>query len=72
MQPGRNDASSQRPVALNFRVPLELRRHLRIIAAERGVTMTSLMLGILHTVIESEPSAPHKERLSDGGVLRPP
>ncbi|HYL01228.1 MAG TPA: hypothetical protein VEU78_08530 [Steroidobacteraceae bacterium] len=35
-------------------LPLGLRRRLRIVAAQRGVTMTSLVLETLHAVVESE------------------
>jgi hypothetical protein len=67
MQSGRNDASTQltRLVALNFRVPLELRRRLRIVAAERGVTMTSLVLDTLHAVIDRERKEDRKDSLND-------
>lgn len=41
--PGARD----RMVALNIRIPLDLRRQLRIMAAEQGVTMTSVVLDLL-------------------------
>lgn len=37
----------QRLVALNFRVPLDLRRRLKVIAASRSMTMTNLLLEVL-------------------------
>ncbi len=40
-------SNSQRLVALNFRIPLELRRRLKIMAASRNVTMTNLLLDLL-------------------------
>jgi hypothetical protein len=42
-------------VALNFRVPLDLRRRLKIMAASRNVTMTSLLLELLERF---DPEAP--------------
>jgi predicted HicB family RNase H-like nuclease len=67
MQSRRNQASSRETnlVALNFRVPLELRRHLRIVAAQRGITMTSLVLDTLHAVIQAHDSPSRKESLND-------
>jgi hypothetical protein len=53
-----------RLVALNFRVPLELRRRLRIVAAERGVTMTSLVLDTLDPVIRTQSAPVCKESLN--------
>ena len=41
------NAPRLRLVSLNFRVPLELRKQLRMMAVERGVTMTCLLIEIL-------------------------
>jgi predicted DNA-binding protein len=41
------NAPPRRLVSLNFRVPLELRKQLRMLAVERGVTMTCLLMEIL-------------------------
>ena len=64
MQSEQNGVSTQvtRLVALNFRVPLELRRHLRIVAAERGVTMTSLVLDTLQMVLHPRDESERKDR----------
>lgn len=40
-------SSRVRLVALNFRVPVDVRRKLRILAAQRDVTMTELIIGFL-------------------------
>lgn len=61
-----------RLVALNFRVPLELRRQLRIVAAERGVTMTSLVLETLNTVIRTQSIPVRNEVLNCTGELLSP
>ncbi len=45
-------------VALNFRVPLQLRRQLRRAAAELDVTMTSLILEALQEVSRRSLSVP--------------
>lgn len=34
-------------VALNFRVPLNVRRRLKLLAAEKGVTMTTLLMSAI-------------------------
>lgn len=66
MESGRNGVSRQatRLVALNFRVPLETRRRLRIVAAERGVTMTTLVLDTLQTVIQSTEEPERKDNFN--------
>lgn len=43
----REPADRQRLVALNFRIPADLRRRLKVIAAARSVTMTNLLLELL-------------------------
>ena len=50
---GRNSTArlGHRLVSLNFRVPMEFRKRLRLMAAERGVTMTCLLLELLGTLI---------------------
>jgi hypothetical protein len=53
--------SEHRLVALNFRVPVGLRRQLRITAAQRGVTMTSLMLELIEKHCQSEARAAVKK-----------
>jgi hypothetical protein len=41
-------------VALNFRVPLDLRRRLKILAASRSVTMTDLLRELLERLEREE------------------
>ena len=48
--------SNQPLVALNFRVPLDLRRRLKVLAAERSVTMTDLLLELLERLEREEQS----------------
>jgi hypothetical protein len=48
----------RRLVALNFRVPLDLRRRLKVLAASRSITMTNLFLELLERFEREE------ERLS--------
>lgn len=51
-------------VALNFRVPLQLRRQLRRLAAELDVTMTSLVLEALQDLsTRALPLATHEPAL---------
>lgn len=52
-QPTRN-AKAAALVALNFRVPLEVRRRLKILAASQSVTMTQLLLQMLEKSGKSE------------------
>jgi len=63
-RPDNSSPQITRLVALNFRVPLELRRRLRIVAAQRGVTMTSLVLDTLQAVIQMEDAPSRKESLN--------
>jgi predicted DNA-binding protein len=39
--------SPSRLVALNFRVPLEVRKRLKLLAVHRGITMTELLLDMI-------------------------
>jgi hypothetical protein len=41
-------------VALNFKVPREFRRHLKMLAAERGVSMTALLERALECLVNCE------------------
>jgi hypothetical protein len=51
----KKQSTNQRLVALNFRVPLDLRRRLKIHAASRSITMTNLLLELLERFdIEAE------------------
>lgn len=52
--------SQTRLVALNIRIPLSLRRELRVLAAKRGVTMTSVILGLLEGFCGNDAS--HEEK----------
>jgi predicted DNA-binding protein len=57
----RTQSNSHRLVALNFRVPLDLRRRLKILAASRSVTMTNLLLEILERFDREETPLVKKE-----------
>lgn len=52
---GSINAQSMKPparlVALNFRVPLDVRRKLRMVAAARDVTMSALILEALDQIV---------------------
>jgi hypothetical protein len=49
-------SAKPRLVAVNFRIPLDLRRRLKILAATRNITMTSLLLELLeHLDLEEWP-----------------
>ena len=54
---GRRAGSESRLVALNFRVPIHLRRRLRIMAAEQGVTMTCLVLQLIEDAVRRNSTA---------------
>ena len=54
----REPLGRQRLVALNFRVPLDLRRRLKIIAAARSVTMTNLLLELIERFDREEQGSP--------------
>lgn len=41
-------------VALNFRVPREFRRQLKVLAAERGISMTALLERALECLVNCE------------------
>ena len=43
-----------RLVAVNFRIPLDLRRRLKILAATRSTTMTHLLLDLLERLDKEE------------------
>ena len=49
-------SNRQRLVALNFRVPLDLRRRLKVLAASRSTTMTNLLLELLERLEQEESS----------------
>jgi len=55
-------------VALNFRVPLQLRRQLRRLAAELDVTMTSLILEALQDISTKTLSAPGNDTSRQSGA----
>jgi hypothetical protein len=57
----RQQTNHQRLVALNFRVPLDLRRRLKIIAASRNVTMTNLLLEVLDRLDREEQKLAKKD-----------
>jgi hypothetical protein len=50
----REQSTRQKLVALNFRIPLDLRRRLKIIAASRSITMTNLLLEVLQRLDREE------------------
>jgi hypothetical protein len=58
-------------VSLNFRVPMEFRKQLRLMAAERGVTMTCLLLELLQAVIPEAVMPAGKRDLQDSVSLPP-
>jgi hypothetical protein len=57
----RQQSNHQRLVALNFRVPLDLRRRLKIIAASRGITMTNMLLEVLERFEREEQKLAKKD-----------
>lgn len=50
----REKSESQQLVALNFRVPLDLRKRLKILAASRSITMTNLLLELIERLEREE------------------
>ena len=61
---GRVDAQV-RLVSLNFRIPLDLRRQIRIIAAEHGITMTEIVMKSLEEFVRrKEPSGANRRDLT--------
>lgn len=54
MTQNRTPDPRERMVALNIRIPLNLRRQLRILAAEQGVTMTSVILDLLGGILQEK------------------
>jgi hypothetical protein len=52
-------SNRQRLVALNFRVPLDLRRRLKMVAASRSITMTDLLLQLLDRLDQNEEKTLH-------------
>jgi hypothetical protein len=57
----REQSNHQRLVALNFRIPLDLRRRLKVIAASRSVTMTNLLLELLERFDREEQKLAKKD-----------
>lgn len=55
-------STKSRLVAVNFRIPLDLRRRLKILAATRSITMTNLLLELLERLDREEwPSSVKKD-----------
>lgn len=52
--PRRSHPVSSDVVALNFKVPREFRRHLKVLAAERGVSMTALLERAFECLVNCE------------------
>jgi hypothetical protein len=50
----KQSTSKPRLVAVNFRIPLDLRRRLKILAATRSTTMTHLLLDLLERLDKEE------------------
>jgi hypothetical protein len=48
-------------VALNFRIPLELRRSLKVMAAARSITMTNLILELIERFHREEQRLANKD-----------
>lgn len=60
-EPMKERSIKPRLVAVNFRIPLDLRRRLKIIAATRSVTMTNLLLELLEGLEKEEWSSVKKD-----------